>query len=391
MTNEEGGIDPDESLYEVLVDRVNTTATVWLGTTLGCAQCHNHKYDPFSQKDYFRLLAFFANPAYETQRPGDGTRYSEARLDLATPEQAARAQRGAGRDQAAREACSPTTTPALAERAARAGRPRSASAERAWTALAPRDATRPTASALDDAARRLDPGVGPEPRADHLHRRRFETQAEGLTGVRLEALPDPSLPRGGPGRDAYGHFRVTGLSVSIAPLAGGTGAARRRCAIETIQRRRRRRAVRAGRSARRRRRRRAAAAASAAPGGSTRCARRRALPRHAVLTAGRAVRVPRRHARHRAHRPGGRHDRPGHRPLPPGGDDAPPIRWSGRRCRRRCGRCSCARRRAIARRTTPRISPPTFRRRTPLLDADARRPQGGRARRSSICRSRARW
>ena len=43
--------------------------------TLGCAQCHNHKYDPFSQKDYYRLLAFFANPAYETQVSGDGTRY----------------------------------------------------------------------------------------------------------------------------------------------------------------------------------------------------------------------------------------------------------------------------------------------------------------------------
>ena len=48
MTNEEGGIDPAEAQYEVLVDRVNTTATVWLGTTLGCAQCHNHKYDPFT-------------------------------------------------------------------------------------------------------------------------------------------------------------------------------------------------------------------------------------------------------------------------------------------------------------------------------------------------------
>ena len=77
MTNEEGGVDPDESMYEVLVDRVNTTATVWLGTTLGCAQCHNHKYDPFSQKDYFRLLAFFANADYESRTFGDGTRFSE--------------------------------------------------------------------------------------------------------------------------------------------------------------------------------------------------------------------------------------------------------------------------------------------------------------------------
>ena len=91
MTNEEGGVDPDESMYEVLVDRVNTTATVWLGSTLGCAQCHNHKYDPFSQKDYFRLLAFFANSDYESRTFGDGTRYFEARLDLATPEQERRA------------------------------------------------------------------------------------------------------------------------------------------------------------------------------------------------------------------------------------------------------------------------------------------------------------
>ncbi len=66
MTNEEGGVDPEESLYEVLVDRVNTTATVWLGSTLACAQCHNHKYDPFSQKDYFRFLAFFAETDYGT-------------------------------------------------------------------------------------------------------------------------------------------------------------------------------------------------------------------------------------------------------------------------------------------------------------------------------------
>ena len=88
MTNEEGGVDPDESMYEVLVDRVNTTATVWLGINARAApQCHNHKYDPFSQKDYFRLLAFFANTDYESRTFGDGTRYFEARLDLATPEQ----------------------------------------------------------------------------------------------------------------------------------------------------------------------------------------------------------------------------------------------------------------------------------------------------------------
>src|SRR5438067_1996083 len=87
MTNEEGGIDPEEALYEVLVDRVNTTATVWLGTTLGCAQCHDHKYDPLTQKDYYRMMAFFANSAYDVRTFGDGTRFFEAQIDLPTPEQ----------------------------------------------------------------------------------------------------------------------------------------------------------------------------------------------------------------------------------------------------------------------------------------------------------------
>ena len=90
MTNEEGGIDPEEARYEMLVDRVNTTSTVWLGTTLGCAQCHNHKYDPFTQKDYYRMMAFFQNSDYDAKTFGDGTRYFETTIDVPTPEQEAK-------------------------------------------------------------------------------------------------------------------------------------------------------------------------------------------------------------------------------------------------------------------------------------------------------------
>ena len=90
MTNEEGGIDPEEAHYEVLVDRVNTTATVWLGSTVGCAQCHNHKYDPISQKDYYRMMAFFGNSDYEVRKLGDGTKFTETQIDLPTPEQEAK-------------------------------------------------------------------------------------------------------------------------------------------------------------------------------------------------------------------------------------------------------------------------------------------------------------
>lgn len=57
--NEEGGTDPEQFRVERTIDRTNTTGAVWLGLTVGCAQCHNHKYDPFSQKDYYSLYAFF--------------------------------------------------------------------------------------------------------------------------------------------------------------------------------------------------------------------------------------------------------------------------------------------------------------------------------------------
>src|SRR5207249_3754098 len=61
MINFEGGAIPQEYHNAYVVDRVNTTTTVWLGVTFACAQCHDHKYDPFTQKDYYRFYAFFYN------------------------------------------------------------------------------------------------------------------------------------------------------------------------------------------------------------------------------------------------------------------------------------------------------------------------------------------
>ena len=59
--NAEGGIIPEEFQVEYVVDRVDTTATVWLGLTIGCARCHDHKYDPFTQKEFYQLFAYFNN------------------------------------------------------------------------------------------------------------------------------------------------------------------------------------------------------------------------------------------------------------------------------------------------------------------------------------------
>ncbi|MCP4190411.1 MAG: DUF1549 domain-containing protein [Planctomycetaceae bacterium] len=59
LVNQEGGSDPEQFRNETVVDRVNTTGSVWLGLTVGCAQCHTHKFDPITQTEYYQLFAFF--------------------------------------------------------------------------------------------------------------------------------------------------------------------------------------------------------------------------------------------------------------------------------------------------------------------------------------------
>jgi mono/diheme cytochrome c family protein len=67
MINEEGGVDEEEFRVKAIIDRVNTTGAVFFGLTLGCAQCHTHKYDPVTQDEYFGLFAFYNNDDYATE------------------------------------------------------------------------------------------------------------------------------------------------------------------------------------------------------------------------------------------------------------------------------------------------------------------------------------
>ncbi|MGB0644959.1 MAG: DUF1549 domain-containing protein, partial [Akkermansiaceae bacterium] len=69
--NVEAGVSPEGNRVNQVFDRVNTTATVWLGITLECAQCHDHKFDPFSMKDYYSLFSFFNNTPLEVQPPSN--------------------------------------------------------------------------------------------------------------------------------------------------------------------------------------------------------------------------------------------------------------------------------------------------------------------------------
>ena len=79
--NGEGGIIPEEYAVEYVVDRVETTSAVWLGVTLGCARCHNHKYDPFTQKEFYQVFAYFNN----VPERGKAFKYGNSPPTIAAP------------------------------------------------------------------------------------------------------------------------------------------------------------------------------------------------------------------------------------------------------------------------------------------------------------------
>jgi len=115
--NGEGGIIPEEYAVEYVVDRADTTSTVFLGLTLGCARCHNHKFDPFTQAEYYRMFAYFNR----VPERGNAFKYgnSPPTVTAPTPEQEARIK-------------ALELKLAAAEHRASALEPQVASAQRAW-------------------------------------------------------------------------------------------------------------------------------------------------------------------------------------------------------------------------------------------------------------------
>lgn len=89
MANNETGIIDEEYRVEAVADRVDTTATVWLGLTVGCAMCHDHKYDPISQREYYQLFAYFNNSVEKGLVTHDDP---PPVLEVPSPEQAAARQ-----------------------------------------------------------------------------------------------------------------------------------------------------------------------------------------------------------------------------------------------------------------------------------------------------------
>jgi hypothetical protein len=220
MYNEEGGVDKNEAHWENLVDRVNTTATVWLGSTIGCAQCHNHKYDPFTQKEYYQLLAFFNNSERLAREYSESPReLIEPRLLLPTPEQSQRKK--ALQDEInALDAKLKADIPELApEQAKWELAVQRAAAD--WQLLDVASAKSAGGSTLQKQEGGSILATGNNPLAD-TYVIEAKLAGAGLTGIRIEALPHGSLPRRGPGRDAYGNFSLTEVSAELIGPGGIT-------------------------------------------------------------------------------------------------------------------------------------------------------------------------
>ena len=215
LLNQEGGVDDEEARWETLVDRVNTTATVWLGSTLGCAQCHNHKFDPFSQQDYYKFMAFFDNAAYEILKLGQGESWVvEPELSLPTPERAAEALVIETELESLQLELDTPTTALTADQLQWEAALQRADAD--WTTLRPLEIwSRGGAelTVLDDGSI-LASGENPE--ADTYEIEAAPDSTDIITGIRLEVLEYPSLPNGGPGRDADGNFFLSDFELEIA-------------------------------------------------------------------------------------------------------------------------------------------------------------------------------
>jgi hypothetical protein len=202
LTNKEGGADPEEFRVAAVVDRTNTTGTVWLGLTVGCAQCHTHKYDPILQREYYSLFAFF-NTSQELDmpapRPGEQELYE--------------------REKAAFDAEHAPLTEALAryDRDVRPDR------QRAWERTVPRPAetweilTPLTAESYSGATLEIQPdgsvlASGRRGDSDH-YTVTATTTLKNVSALRLEMLPHDALPGKGPGRADNGNFVLSELKV----------------------------------------------------------------------------------------------------------------------------------------------------------------------------------
>jgi len=202
MINEEGGVDPEEFRVAAIINRVETTGKAWLGLTINCAQCHSHKYDPISQREYYQMYAFLNNddePIMEVPSPSQAAKRENILKRIARIEDEQREK-----------------DPEMSSRQ-RAWEEKERADVVAWTILDPESFYAAVGTKLEaQGDGSLLATASSPPTSTYTVSAR--TKLTGITAFRLEAMTDPNLPHNGPGRAANGNFVLTRLEVeAISP------------------------------------------------------------------------------------------------------------------------------------------------------------------------------
>lgn len=202
MINEEGGVKPDQYRHEAIIDRVNTTGAVWLGLTIGCAQCHTHKYDPVSIDDYYRMYAFFnacadANSTNPVIEVAEGEMFGLSDKVLADIEEL----KSLKKEQ--------TKIEKRIKDASEAKKP-----ELQWNAAIVKESKLLSGMELE----KLEDGSwrAPNTAGGNEAYRVVVSAMKGTRAIRLRTLTDPTLPEMGPGKASNGNFVLTEFAASSA-------------------------------------------------------------------------------------------------------------------------------------------------------------------------------
>ncbi|APZ91294.1 DUF1553 domain-containing protein [Fuerstiella marisgermanici] len=211
LTNNEGGTQDEEFRNVAVVDRVNTTMAVWMGTTMACAQCHTHKYDPITQEEYFQFFAIM-----------NSTQDADKRDDSPLLEIFTDAQKQQQRDLRARiadlKSQLATPTPELAK--AQKLWENALRSEPTWTSARPtavkRNSEQPIGVTEDGVVAVDTETLEALPTQDTYVVDVPVAQDSIVRAVRLSTVPDASLPAGGSGHSG-GNFVITGLKAEWVP------------------------------------------------------------------------------------------------------------------------------------------------------------------------------
>ena len=216
LTTEEGGAQPKDYEARMLTDRVRAIGAVWLGQTIGCAQCHDHKFDPITQRDFYSMGAFFA----DIKEANIGKR--EDGMIVTNVEQAARRNELESRLQKL-ERSFDAPHPELADSLTKweGALLDAINREKQWTELVPVKMTSAGKAKMEvkDDKSVLVSGAKPE---KDTYTITFTNLSAALEGLRLEVLPDAALPSQGPGRAGNGNFVLTRIHCSLVRTNGET-------------------------------------------------------------------------------------------------------------------------------------------------------------------------